>query len=357
MYTAYQFKHIGHQHLAGTQYTKPFEPEEIWLATSDLQKAIRFGLIAQVGETAARLFLLKPEQLMRRLAVIAFEDIGLANRHLAIGVMHLPWKKAEMDMETLVGVAVAMAMGPKSRLLCDIVVGAKYLPADVKFIKSSEIVIKAAQQRSYLSLIYLGRMLSVLDLTEIKWLTHTPGWKAWRAVNDDQFEDIRSIAGIKIIGGLGKVFQILAPIFGKEYDETAPVQMPINSEYTVDGKSKFLMASYDQHTRPGGRAMRTFASYNHPFVALCEKYGIDKKYKREAIMKVLTFRCDGALLNPVPDLDLEHEMAYEIRRHRLMSEGVPDKVHLEFVQCFRDNLHVLNSCRCIEAEKALDSAA
>jgi hypothetical protein len=54
-------------------------PTTPWIAMSALQKAIRRGHEDLAHRAAATLLVDAPDRLWRRLAIIAFEDVGLAN--------------------------------------------------------------------------------------------------------------------------------------------------------------------------------------------------------------------------------------------------------------------------------------
>ena len=100
-------------------------PREKWLLASQLQKAIRRGLSDFAYATASILCEVDRRYVVRRLPVIAYEDIGVANPPLLALVKHAlraaPSILSSQDAADLVGgIASVLAASPKSRTACDI---------------------------------------------------------------------------------------------------------------------------------------------------------------------------------------------------------------------------------------------
>ena len=113
----------------------PFEPMEIspWLAMSLLQKAIRRDREDLALSAAATLLLTSPQRFWRRIAVIAFEDIGIANFHLVslvtVALRGKIWR-AKIGGEWAVASYLVrrMARSPKCRAADDLAIAASYHP-------------------------------------------------------------------------------------------------------------------------------------------------------------------------------------------------------------------------------------
>jgi replication-associated recombination protein RarA len=72
--------------MLGTQYLKQdaplATPSQWWITLSNLQKAIRRGNLAQATLSANLLYRTDRAKLIRRMAVIALEDVGFGNLRL-----------------------------------------------------------------------------------------------------------------------------------------------------------------------------------------------------------------------------------------------------------------------------------
>lgn len=99
-------------------------PAEKWLLASQLQKAIRRGKVAVASATASALCRIDPAYVLRRLPVIAYEDIGVANAPLIALVKHTTGRLLASPLgntsELAGGLASLLASSPKSRTACDI---------------------------------------------------------------------------------------------------------------------------------------------------------------------------------------------------------------------------------------------
>lgn len=120
-----------------TYQAAPFEPLSIspWLAMALLQKSIRRGQWLFAIRAAATLAQLAPEKLWRRLGVIAFEDIGVADLDtVCLTVASLGGKK----FRTLIGgewkvvsfIVQCLIDAPKCRAADDLLLTAERHPAN-----------------------------------------------------------------------------------------------------------------------------------------------------------------------------------------------------------------------------------
>ena len=108
-------------------------PQDKWLLASLLQKAIRRGDVAHSTTAAYRLALMDGAYVARRLPIIAYEDVGIANlplilaiRRSATAVVVMPGKHGAAQAAHLAG---ALAQSLKSRTACDIASLCEFSPA------------------------------------------------------------------------------------------------------------------------------------------------------------------------------------------------------------------------------------
>lgn len=95
-----------------------------WRVISALQKAIRRGDVKLARLTASVMFKDDPSYLMRRMAIIALEDVGIGNMVAVSYVMSFISNIAKMKKlggyHLAAYLAELLALSPKSRLFCDI---------------------------------------------------------------------------------------------------------------------------------------------------------------------------------------------------------------------------------------------
>lgn len=95
--------------------------QDKWILSSAVQKLIRRGCTEQACETALRLETISPGYLRRRLPVIGYEDIGVADSESVLAVVRLcSTKSAWTDAAATIKAAVtALAGAAKSRTACE----------------------------------------------------------------------------------------------------------------------------------------------------------------------------------------------------------------------------------------------
>lgn len=103
----------------------PPPPMSPWMAASLLQKAIRRGDVPRTQLAASSLMATDPTRFWRRLGVIAFEDIGLANLPLVgqvtVALRGKTYRRAfGGDARVAIGLATDLARSPKNRAADDL---------------------------------------------------------------------------------------------------------------------------------------------------------------------------------------------------------------------------------------------
>ena len=99
-------------------------PEQRWRLISGLQKSIRYGLVEHAADLAGRAVQIKPDHLWRRLAIIAVEDVGIANLFAVAVAMtamaNKSWRLQLGERKLATWLAALMASGPKDRIACEL---------------------------------------------------------------------------------------------------------------------------------------------------------------------------------------------------------------------------------------------
>jgi hypothetical protein len=275
--------------------TRLSTPNAKWRVVSGFQKAVRFGSVDHALRCVNALVSGGEEKyLMRRMAVTALEDIGLADPVLAATVLaavrNKKWRDANGgDARVLMNLARDMAATKKSRLACHISVAAGYSPNSLPLKQS----VAAMLPEQWLDLYtdpgsdmearmvagwcldgslkyvdengeekYVARakkeMLAAFDKLGLPCLLKAVGDWAARL----------GIEGLGVATGLAWTVWFNggeeATIHANEVDEPEPV---------VRG---MLSAAYDMHTQEGKRSFAYFSKSCPEISELAEKYGANK---------------------------------------------------------------------------------
>jgi len=112
---------------------RTISPGHKWRASSALQKSIRRGKVMTALTMARALLQLDPPYLVRRLPVIALEDVGLGNLDAAEATIwalkNAAWRKrVGGTIEVVLRLVEELASGVKDRSGCDLVVTAGFDP-------------------------------------------------------------------------------------------------------------------------------------------------------------------------------------------------------------------------------------
>ena len=123
-------EHILLEELADTMsQTEAFSPQRVggdkWRLVSNLHKAIRRGNASLAIASALSLLEIDPGYLLRRLPVIALEDVSFGNLHLCALILASAGRRRFLErlgIECVIAKLVGdLAASPKSRTGCDLI--------------------------------------------------------------------------------------------------------------------------------------------------------------------------------------------------------------------------------------------
>lgn len=108
------------------------QTDDRWILSSNLQKAIRRGLTDIAMATVARLIDVDLRYVMRRLAVIAYEDVGVSNMRLCAAALswsnqNSAWSARTVERHAMYLVS-QLCKSTKSRALCDVIAALEFAP-------------------------------------------------------------------------------------------------------------------------------------------------------------------------------------------------------------------------------------
>ncbi len=243
--------------------------DDRWIAASTLQKAIRQGHVTDALYAAQVLHRLNPSHLWNRLAVIALEDVGLANINLAAQVLWVAGKqkwrlKHRGDVFIFGHLIPSLCASPKSRALDDSLYACEYHPLYQEQRQQYEVM---AEDELYAA--FFDKGLDVIERVLIcRYLCgaryRSDKLKLQKRNPDIMFQLADNIGTPPHITDLMKLSK------SQEYF-TCLLPCAIHMEHSRTSKTvddtdgttwkkigPYPVAAYDRHTRPGKKSYRQF---------------------------------------------------------------------------------------------------
>lgn len=301
-----------------------------WLHASCLQKAIRRNLPELAISSARFLWDWNPRYLVRRLGVIAFEDIGLANLDLVERYLRTaqPILKegtfGDKERETVIGFVHAFCASPKSRYLTRIGATVHYHPR-----------YKALTAESHNAL-FTDKVTSALaqsDVLVAQALALTCPPKELGDALHHEGKD--KLADLMLLGwklGCEGLPRILFATRNERPVETCPTDLP-----PVEMLGHFPTWVYDRHTCLGARALRLFVQRVPELAHLSPETAAWAAYR-------ILFRLESGLLDREV-MFTSDSMVEDVWWTTLCVEGVslPDVFRIR--ESLREKLPILNGIR------------
>jgi len=247
--------------------------DDRWRVASSLQKAIRRGDMLAAMKAAHLGHGIDAPYFLKRLVVIAVEDVMLGNLRAVAWTLalagHSASRKVGGEAKTLVWLAAQLASGCRDRSACNLVVA-------VDLDRSLHGLMQAwaglpgqqlAEAASDLSRPIAERMLAgwLLAGTRRFWNLNVPRW------NDRPRWELMAlmvkcrmplllyyIADRAAIRGGGCMFVSLLPIWQEMQGDALDIQIDDSPIPTDPGLGALLSAAYDMHTREGQAALKRF---------------------------------------------------------------------------------------------------
>ena len=301
-----------------------------WQHTSCLQKAIRRNLPDLAVPSARFLWGWNPRYLMRRMAVIAFEDVGLANIDLLeryLTTAHPILKEGQFsggDREKVVGFVRAFCASPKSRYLTRIGATVHYHPGYKTITAESHNAILTDKT---------ANALQETDVLKVQALALTCPPKELADALHREGKGL--LANLMLLGGrLGceGLPRILFATRNEQPVETRPTDLP-----PVEMLGHFPAWVFDRHTRLGARALRLFVQ------RVPELKGLSPETAAWVAYRIL-FRLESGLLDRETFFTSDNAVE-EVWWTTLMVEGLtlPDVFAIR--ESLREKIPVLNDIR------------
>ncbi|MBS7812380.1 hypothetical protein [Roseococcus pinisoli] len=325
-----------------------------WRGMSAMQKGIRFGDPTMAARCASALARMYPTDCRRRLAVIALEDVGLANPWAAtLANLWTANKKLRRSIlkapeDQAAWVAAALSTGAKTRDLCLLAVWAQSKMPEATYcmnlgLTEREALIGYAADQ----LMPVGpRLAAMFKLSgNAKWGA-IPGPKGAGVANHQEM--LRKANAPTLI-------QILSEANYRSCPDNHWVGLLISWEMLLAGTATVekvavplakigicYAATFDKHVSEGKRSLMAFASQHSPLRHACEKFGVGTS----DVIGSLAFYHEGALVTPHLTTPQTRKFFDAFIEARVLLDGVPNlQVWSELLHAFDQSLPQINNVR------------
>ena len=321
-----------------------------WLALSSLQKSIRRGDAKSAIRSALALSLHYRKAVIRRLIIIAFEDVGAADSPaVTYATDSLIFRGGAVNEDVIASVISSLANAPKDRSADYLICAAK----DHQSLSAARIMLSEAKLDTRLRTVADGPTLPLRAAAA--WYSSGLEWHPEKRVGPGSLSDL---AGVYARMGVPRDFVIVTMASAKYSREPITllpaliwlqvqksgyrrvVRDPLPPTDMVDDIPLYAL---DKHTRIGRQAIRIFGRDNALVSAKLDER-VSPACRYDALC-MAAFYVDAAPVSIRLDWD-QSDILYELGLETDMgSVGVPKKSIHPILQAVRDNLHHLNAIR------------
>ncbi len=323
-----------------------------WVLASNLQKSIRRGLIKTAVGTATKLLAVDSSYFWRRLLVIAYEDIGVADIQLSHDLLKTFRREAlhrQLGAERVAAYfADALSRACKSRALCDAIAMLEFnvrlgeIEKPCFYLTDSQLVESVCRTTEPL-------------MSRVAALRHICGYRdnvygSYRAATKPRPELMREVCQVLSLTDME------ATLFtsGQSTSESLNIPLPVvvqlvrgdkyvaYSDQEFDGMNGLLFASLDRHTRTGKKC---FTQLARNVEAIGKFFRQRPELNPAEAIGVAVFIIEGASLNRwvvFPQSDFLRQI---FEQNFLEHAGVTGGGASELLHIVQDNLTELNRIR------------
>lgn len=327
-----------------------------WVLASNLQKAIRRGLVPTAEATAIRLLVVDPGYFWRRLLVIAYEDIGFGNIDLLHDVLKT-FRREALHREIgpdRVGAYFAheLARSRKNRSLCDALAALEFSIHRAKH--ESQCHELTGEQ-----LLTAACDVSMPVMDRIAALRHVCGYRIiergmYQSGVPASTELMREVCRrLELSGvetrlfmsgqGVSDSMNIPLPLVCQMY--RAGQQTEQQTEQRFQGKHGVLFAAIDRHVRAGKKYFARMANEVQPVRQFFARHpGVNPV----AAIGAAVFIAEGAVLDRRLVFDGADQLRWQFNNNFLEHAGLAVDDHDELLSLVKLNLRWLNRIRAQE---------
>lgn len=320
-----------------------------WVLTSNLHKAIRYGLVTQAVVTAEALFHCDPLYFYRRLPVIALEDVSLGNLSVCLEALtfcrDIPMRRKFQGRGLAGYLGARLAATCKSRSACDLLslVAAQHgqpaLESEITGMSVHAAMGAACSPDTPLR----TRAIAFLRLDRLPIRNGDKRAMALRRVSE--FLKLpATVADVLVDGnathGLNALLPLVYELMGKrslrvEYCDLAETAL------SLDGP--ILCAAGDQHTRLGQMAMKLWLREIPELLTFLPQRGLSDN--ADKLLGMTLFHIEGSLINRRMTNDCLESLREHTEYTEMASLGLTRDGADPLYEAMRRHLPVLNDIR------------
>lgn len=341
---------LVNQFLAHT----PFQGDDLsgvdrYVLTSNLHKAVRFGLVAQAAATAAALFRCDPTYFYRRLPVIALEDVGLGNLSACLEVLvwcrNLPLRRKFQGMGLAAYLGARLAATTKCRSACDLLCltetqqGLNALDQQMAALSVSDAIDAVSDATAPKRL----RAISLLRLDRLPIRNGDQRAVALSAICQALTLPplvTRTLVSGKATDSMASFLPLIFELMGTRQLLVEEVSL---REYAAPLDGAIVCAAADKHTRIGRRAIKEWINATPDLMVYFAKSGFAAQAER--IIGIALFHVESSLLNRRLTNDCLELLREEYERSDMNALGIGSEGARELYRLMRLNHAGLNDIR------------
>lgn len=328
--------------------------DDKWNAVSHIQKCVRRGLAEEAISMVGPLFTVDHAYLRYRLAVIAVEDVGIANAPLVAklleGRLLKRWIDAQGGVTWLEDVVGQLARSPKDRTACDWGAIARYVVpefeiehgpwTELPFAQAVDIAFDLTTPLAYRSLAAWRCAGTDLFPTPALPENHKGDWQYWIDANRAHGVSTETLESMTL--GQRTQREWHPAFLGMcEYDSKLQgVLLETPSVKSLGYVGDYLSASLDMHTSAGNRALRTWYAATPELQQAFQ--GVNPKLDRERAVEMLgrmVFLLEGGQVSPKVTYGTASKVLQEVKTRWSIYSGLPGNTSAIVVWRHMPGLH------------------
>ncbi|MDP3294827.1 MAG: hypothetical protein Q8M37_08815 [Nevskia sp.] len=320
-----------------------------WVLTSNLHKAIRYGLVTQAAVTAEALFQCDALYFYRRLPVIALEDVSLGNLGACLEVLtfcrSIPLRRKFQGQGLAGYLAARLAATMKSRSACDLLslVSAQHGQQAVEDEIAGQSIRAAVDAACSPDAPLRLRAVSFMRLDRLPIRNGDKRDETLRRVAA-QLKLPAVVADIFVQGhathGLNALLPIVYGLMGKR---SLRVEHTDLAETTRLLDGPILCAAGDQHTRFGQTATKLWLQEAPELLRFLTQRGLSDSANK--LIGMAVFHIEGSLLDRRLTNDCLELLREETERAEMTALGLSSEDAAQLYDLMRRNLSILNEIR------------
>jgi hypothetical protein len=295
-----------------------------WTASSVLQKAIRRGNTEIARRAAVKLLIEIRSNILRRLLVIGFEDVGAAGPGVLIEIGRTvgssEWRHAGTRDQLLMRLVSELAESPKDRSTDYLVSAAQHHPTCSEFGKRCSLMSPEARRE------VLADFSAPLEFRSVTALSISG--LGLQSIQNRGAGDLEAIAEIYRDLGVAADFVATAMFAAKKTREAITILAPLvwleverGGGVPTDIVDGVPLYGFDKHTRLGKRAIRELIGADTPLKCCLEEFV--PKPRWQATAEMAAYYADAAPIARRLEWPLSHAVEVLGREADFFKVGVP----------------------------------